>query len=461
MKASDSKKVSGPPSIDDAVDIQIERLKEELWNLELAKQELSQQVDELTQNLNKSIAEQARMERQESETARDLEQLKAAQAGLIAALEQNKQEYEQDIITLRRKVTLLKREKKNPKGDNASDRETNQRGKLQTSMAHGSKAQEPAAETSKENGEIAGNGDVGDATRTSDYYARRTGASNEESSKKRLLMELETVKASLEHAQNTIGVLEEKLQRERQERTESKKLLLEAQEMIETLQQSSQQQAIDISACRALPCSSTGMSLGEELQQANGHAEAFHNDDTQQRGNAHIVAVDKFAQTDKEQQSVSLQKNNASQDTLQAADGNIHVYHTRYVRQRQSEDTYGNKALVSPARLTAFNFDPAFMDGRGAAMGLSQSALISSSGAANLIPAVTRTMIGEWVYKYTRKRVVGGISEKRHRRFFWIHPYTRTLYWDSKEPGVSGRNNAKSGRENFSETCSSISDENI
>ncbi|KAG1146869.1 hypothetical protein G6F37_004479 [Rhizopus arrhizus] len=54
----------------------------------------------------------------------------------------------------------------------------------------------------------------------------------------------------------------------------------------------------------------------------------------------------------------------------------------------------------------------------------------------NMISLVTKTMIGDWMWKYTRKAVGGGISENRHQRYFWIHPYTRTLYWSNQAPGV-------------------------
>lgn len=69
------------------------------------------------------------------------------------------------------------------------------------------------------------------------------------------------------------------------------------------------------------------------------------------------------------------------------------------------------------------------------------------------IHSITQTMIGEYLYKYTRRVVGKGNSEKRHKRFFWIHPYTKTLYWSSQDPG-SGRateSTAKSGQ--YSSHC--------
>ena len=61
-----------------------------------------------------------------------------------------------------------------------------------------------------------------------------------------------------------------------------------------------------------------------------------------------------------------------------------------------------------------------------------------------MIQAITQTMIGEFLWKYTRKAGRGDShSENRHRRFFWIHPYTRTLYWSNQDPSISGRNENK------------------
>ncbi|PPQ80542.1 hypothetical protein CVT25_001575 [Psilocybe cyanescens] len=54
-----------------------------------------------------------------------------------------------------------------------------------------------------------------------------------------------------------------------------------------------------------------------------------------------------------------------------------------------------------------------------------------------IIHAITQTMIGEFLYKYTRRAIGKGVGEKRHKRFFWVHPYTKTLYWSSADPGSS------------------------
>lgn len=69
----------------------------------------------------------------------------------------------------------------------------------------------------------------------------------------------------------------------------------------------------------------------------------------------------------------------------------------------------------------------------------------SNNDNAVLLSMITQTMIGDWMWKYTRNAVG---SEKRHQRFFWIHPYTRTLYWSTQAPGIEGRGEtkAKSGK---------------
>jgi len=60
-----------------------------------------------------------------------------------------------------------------------------------------------------------------------------------------------------------------------------------------------------------------------------------------------------------------------------------------------------------------------------------------------MINAITQTMIGEYLWKYTRKAGRGTMSENRHRRYFWVHPYTRTLYWSDHDPSQAGRSELK------------------
>lgn len=60
-----------------------------------------------------------------------------------------------------------------------------------------------------------------------------------------------------------------------------------------------------------------------------------------------------------------------------------------------------------------------------------------------MIQAITQTMIGEYLWKYTRKTGRANFSDNRHRRYFWVHPYTRTLYWGSRDPSAAGKSELK------------------
>lgn len=49
----------------------------------------------------------------------------------------------------------------------------------------------------------------------------------------------------------------------------------------------------------------------------------------------------------------------------------------------------------------------------------------------NVIQTITLAMNGEYMYKYSH-RIFG--KDIRHKRFFWVHPYTRVLFWGLDDP---------------------------
>ena len=72
----------------------------------------------------------------------------------------------------------------------------------------------------------------------------------------------------------------------------------------------------------------------------------------------------------------------------------------------------------------------------------------ATSTDPRVIQSITQTMIGDYLYKYTRNQMQRSkISDKRHKRFFWIHPYTKTLYWSTDNPATSkdSNSNTRSG----------------
>lgn len=88
----------------------------------------------------------------------------------------------------------------------------------------------------------------------------------------------------------------------------------------------------------------------------------------------------------------------------------------------------------------------------------------SSSYQASVVDAIAATMVGEWMWKYVRKRkAFGGGNESgaefsredvagaasngvRHKRWVWISPYECSVLWSSKQPTTSSALIGKSGR---------------
>ncbi|KAF9938890.1 hypothetical protein BGZ65_011976 [Modicella reniformis] len=59
-----------------------------------------------------------------------------------------------------------------------------------------------------------------------------------------------------------------------------------------------------------------------------------------------------------------------------------------------------------------------------------------------MIQCITQTMIGDYLWKYTRRRMAR--SEKSHQRFVWVHPYNKTLHWSLTNPGAQGSREQRS-----------------
>ncbi|KAG1220867.1 hypothetical protein G6F35_006398 [Rhizopus arrhizus] len=49
------------------------------------------------------------------------------------------------------------------------------------------------------------------------------------------------------------------------------------------------------------------------------------------------------------------------------------------------------------------------------------------------LPSLSQTMIGERLKKYIRHPIKGKLKSI-HTRYFWLHPYTKTLYWSVHKP---------------------------
>lgn len=79
----------------------------------------------------------------------------------------------------------------------------------------------------------------------------------------------------------------------------------------------------------------------------------------------------------------------------------------------------------------------------------------SGNQATSVVDAIAQTMIGEWMFKYVRRRKSFGVadgkggddsSNDRHKRWVWLAPYERAILWSSKQPSSGSALMGKSGR---------------
>lgn len=87
------------------------------------------------------------------------------------------------------------------------------------------------------------------------------------------------------------------------------------------------------------------------------------------------------------------------------------------------------------------------------------------SGQTSVVDAIAQTMVGEWMWKYVRKRTSFGIIESpqaefemgrngdngnggglRHKRWVWLAPFERSVIWSSKQPTSGPTLLGKGGR---------------
>lgn len=86
------------------------------------------------------------------------------------------------------------------------------------------------------------------------------------------------------------------------------------------------------------------------------------------------------------------------------------------------------------------------------------------SQTTSVVDAIAQTMVGEWMWKYIRKRKSFGIAETpqaefeegrtnsesssgiRHKRWVWLAPYERAVIWSSKQPTNGSALLGKGGR---------------
>lgn len=91
-------------------------------------------------------------------------------------------------------------------------------------------------------------------------------------------------------------------------------------------------------------------------------------------------------------------------------------------------------------------------------------------GATGVVEAIAQTMVGEWMFKYVRRRKSFGpvgesqgrddSSNDRHRRWVWLAPYERAILWSSKQPSSGSALMGKAGRKLTIQSVLDVKDDN-
>ncbi|KAJ2088457.1 hypothetical protein IW138_004235 [Coemansia sp. RSA 986] len=76
-----------------------------------------------------------------------------------------------------------------------------------------------------------------------------------------------------------------------------------------------------------------------------------------------------------------------------------------------------------------------------------QAAYVARQPEPLIVQSIARSMVGAFMWKYTPTRFTHSNNrERRHMRYFWIHPYAKMLNW-SKQPPSGGTGLARSSRD--------------
>ncbi|KAM0569906.1 hypothetical protein ACHAO2_008628, partial [Verticillium nonalfalfae] len=109
--------------------------------------------------------------------------------------------------------------------------------------------------------------------------------------------------------------------------------------------------------------------------------------------------------------------------------------------------------------------------------GMRRAALIQSdlnsigggSPTTGVVDAIAQTMVGEWMFKYVRRRKSFGVPETngkddnsndRHKRWVWLAPYERAILWSSKQPNSGSALMGKAGRKLTIQSVLDVKDDN-
>lgn len=125
------------------------------------------------------------------------------------------------------------------------------------------------------------------------------------------------------------------------------------------------------------------------------------------------------------------------------------------------KDNYVNSSRVNPSQKA--------LDKRSSqALSPNSKPGAARTSQGTVVDSIAATMVGEWMWKYVRRRTSFGVPESplqdqigrpgtdgsvnvtgngvRHRRWVWLSPYERAIMWSSKQPASNSALMGKSGR---------------
>ncbi|ELR07307.1 hypothetical protein GMDG_02487 [Pseudogymnoascus destructans 20631-21] len=130
-----------------------------------------------------------------------------------------------------------------------------------------------------------------------------------------------------------------------------------------------------------------------------------------------------------------------------------------YMEHRDNRSSYGYSThRKQPSNTTANTVN-------------TQQSAGSSVQATSVVDAIAQTMVGEWMFKYVRRRKSFGVPESgaldsdasngvRHKRWVWLAPYERAVMWSSRQPTSGPALMGKSGRKLTIQSVLDVKDDN-
>jgi hypothetical protein len=126
----------------------------------------------------------------------------------------------------------------------------------------------------------------------------------------------------------------------------------------------------------------------------------------------------------------------------------------RYMRETGSSRYRANHRHQPSTNTTTTNYTANTANTANTATGTIEK----TNNATSVVDAIAQTMVGEWMYKYVRRRKSFGVAESnnmdgndnangvRHKRWVWLAPYERAVMWSSKQPTSGSALMGKAGR---------------